>query len=78
MLLHFGAVDYACAVQVNGHLAGGHRGGYWPFTLDITDLLNGTGRNSLWVAVQDPTCLLYTSGKDCGQTEIRKNGAGAL
>ena len=28
VLLHFGAVDYACAVQVNGHLAGGHRGGY--------------------------------------------------
>ena len=55
VLLHFGAVDYACAVQVNGHLAGGHRGGYWPFTLDITDLLNGPGRNSLWVAVQDPT-----------------------
>ena len=55
VLLHFGAVDYACAMQVNGHLAGGHRGGYWPFTLDITDLLNGTGRNSLWVAVQDPT-----------------------
>ena len=55
VLLHFGAVDYACAVQVNGHLAGGHRGGYWPVTLDITDLLNGTGRNSLWVAVQDPT-----------------------
>ena len=55
VLLHFGAVDDACAVQVNGHLAGGHRGGYWPFTLDITDLLNGTGRNSLWVAVQDPT-----------------------
>ena len=55
VLLHFGAVDYACAVQVNGHLVGGHRGGYWPFTLDITDLLNGTGRNSLWVAVQDPT-----------------------
>ena len=55
VLLHFGAVDYACAVQINGHLAGGHRGGYWPFTLDITDLLNSTGRNSLWVAVQDPT-----------------------
>ena len=55
VLLHFGAADYACAVQVNGHLAGGHRGGYWPFTLDVTELLNGTGRNSLWVAVQDPT-----------------------
>ena len=55
VLLHFGAVDYACAVQVNGHLVGGHRGGYWPFSFDITDQLNGTGRNSLWVAVQDPT-----------------------
>lgn len=55
VLLHFDAVDYACAVQVNGHLAGGHRGGYWGFTLDITELLNGTDRNSLWVAVQDPS-----------------------
>ena len=55
VLLHFGAVDYACAVQVNGHLAGGHRGGYWPFTLDITDLLRPQGHNTLWVAVQDPT-----------------------
>ena len=55
VLLHFGAVDYACAVEVNGRLAGGHRGGYWPFTLDITDLLRPQGRNTLWVAVQDPT-----------------------
>ena len=55
VLLHFGAVDHACAVQVNGHPVGGHRGGYWPFSFDITDQLNGTGRNSLWVAVQDPT-----------------------
>ena len=54
VLLHFGAVDYACAVQVNGHLVGGHRGGYWPFALDVTEALNGTGRNTLWVAVQDP------------------------
>ena len=54
VLLHFGAVDYACAVEVNGHLAGGHRGGYWPFTLDITDYLR-PDRNTLWVAVQDPT-----------------------
>ena len=55
VLLHFGAVDYACAVEVNGRLAGGHRGGYWPFTLDITDLLRSQGHNTLWVAVQDPT-----------------------
>ena len=55
VLLHFGAVDYACAVQVNGHLVGGHRGGYWPFALDITDALNPAGHDRLWVAVQDPT-----------------------
>ena len=55
VLLHFGAVDYACAVQVNGHLVGGHRGGYWPFVLDITDALNPAGHDRLWVAVQDPT-----------------------
>ena len=54
VLLHFGAVDYACAVEVNGHLVGGHWGGYWPFALDVTEALNGTGRNTLWVAVQDP------------------------
>lgn len=55
VLLHFGAVDYACAVQVNGHLVGGHRGGYWPFALDITDALNPAGHDRLWVTVQDPT-----------------------
>ena len=54
VLLHFGAVDYACAVQVNGRLVGGHRGGYWPFTFDITEALNAD-HNRLWVAVQDPT-----------------------
>ena len=54
VLLHFGAVDYVCAVQVNGHLVGGHRGGYWPFTFDITEALNAD-HNRLWVAVQDPT-----------------------
>ena len=71
VLLHFGAVDYACAVQVNGHLVGGHRGGYWPFTLDITDLLNGTGRNSLWVAVQDPT---GTGTQARGKQTLRPGG----
>ena len=58
VLLHFGAVDHACAVQVNGHLVGGHRGGYWPFTFDITDALNAD-HNRLWVAVQDPTGTGY-------------------
>ena len=39
VLLHFGAVDYACTVVVNGREAGGHTGGYCPFTLDITSFV---------------------------------------
>ena len=71
LLLHFGAVDYACAVEVNGRLAGGHRGGYWPFTLDITDLLRPQGRNTLWVAVQDPT---GTGTQARGKQTLRPGG----
>ncbi len=53
-LLHFGAVDNACAVYVNGNEAGGHRGGYCPFTLDITALVHD-GENELTVRVSDDT-----------------------
>ena len=54
LLLHFGAVDYTCTVRVNDHVVGSHRGGYWPFSLDITEALR-SGMNDLWVTVQDPT-----------------------
>ena len=53
-ILHFQAVDYACAVRVNGHLAGTHTGGYTPFSLDITDYLR-EGGNELAVCVADPS-----------------------
>jgi len=39
VLLHFGAVDYAATVYVNGRLAGSHVGGSVPFALDITRLV---------------------------------------
>ena len=52
VLLRFGAVDYACAVYVNGQQAGTHTGGYTPFALDITTLLQG-GENDLCLRVQD-------------------------
>ena len=54
VLLHFGAVDYQCAVWVNDRHVGGHTGGYLPFTFDITDALIA-GDNELRVAVWDPT-----------------------
>ena len=54
LLLHFQAVDYACAVRVNGKLAGTHVGGYLPFSFDIADLL-APGENELVVCVADPS-----------------------
>ena len=40
---------------VNGKEIGTHRGGYDPFSFDITDLLNPTGDQELIVKVFDPT-----------------------
>ena len=54
VLLHFGAVDYQCEVFINGNLAGGHIGGYLPFSLDITNWLVEVN-NELVVSVWDPT-----------------------
>jgi beta-galactosidase/beta-glucuronidase len=54
VLLHFGAVDYVCEVWVNEKRVGGHRGGYLPFTLDITSALQ-PGENELLVSAWDPT-----------------------
>ncbi len=54
VLLHFGAVDYACKVLVNGRSAGTHTGGYLPFTLDVTELLIA-GENTLSLTVTDPS-----------------------
>jgi beta-galactosidase/beta-glucuronidase len=54
VLLHFGAVDYQCQVWINGKLIGEHRGGYLPFTFDISGVLKG-GMNELVVSVWDPS-----------------------
>jgi len=67
VLLHFGAVDYACEVWVNEQRMGGHRGGFLPFTLDITGAL-APGENRLVVAVRDPTdAELQQRGKQVRQ-----------
>ena len=53
ILLHFGAVDWETTVFVNGREVGRHRGGYDPFTLDITDALTPAGPQELIVGVAD-------------------------
>ncbi|WP_028610796.1 glycoside hydrolase family 2 protein [Paenibacillus harenae] len=52
ILLHFGAVDYAAEVWVNGKSAGTHRGGYSSFSFDITSLLE-PGVNVVIVCAED-------------------------
>lgn len=56
VLLTFGAVDYSCEVFINGHAAGGHEGGYTPFTLAIRRYLQA-GENQIAVRVYDPIQL---------------------
>ena len=55
VLLHFEAVDWETMVWVNGQAAGFHRGGYDPFTIEISEFLNGEGEQELVVSVWDPT-----------------------
>ena len=69
VLLHFGAVDWEATVWVNGREIGTHRGGYDPFSFDITDALQPTGPQEVTVAVWDPTEGGQAHGK-----QVRKPG----
>ena len=55
LLLHFGAVDWETTVWVNGSKVGDHRGGYDPFSFDITDVLKASGPQEIVLSVWDPT-----------------------
>ncbi|WP_302391242.1 glycoside hydrolase family 2 protein, partial [Eggerthella sinensis] len=53
-ILHFEAVDYACACYVNGERVGEHVGGYLPFSFEVTEALRA-GENELALCVFDPS-----------------------
>lgn len=55
VLIHFGAVDWKCDVQVNGVSVGSHTGGYDPFYFDITSALRKSGAQEIKITVWDPT-----------------------
>jgi hypothetical protein len=55
VLLNFGAVDWESTVWVNGKNVGTHRGGYDPFTFEITSAVSPTGMQEIVVSVWDPT-----------------------
>lgn len=67
ILLHFGAVDYETEVWINGVSVGTHRGGYSPFSFDITSSVS-VGLNTITVYAEDDVRSgLQPRGKQSGK-----------
>lgn len=71
VLLHFGAVDYAADVWVDGQHVGCHEGGQTAFSVDITTALaRDTENHSIVVRAQDdPLDVTVPRGKQDWQVE---------
>ncbi len=66
-LLHFGAVDQECEVFFNGKSVCKHKGGYTPFTTDVSDVAV-LGKNIIRVEVVDYTEKSHGArGKQCSE-----------
>lgn len=63
VILHFEAVDWRCAVYVNGEKLTTHEGGYEAFSVDITDALVDGETQEVVVSVFDDTGENHTRGK---------------
>jgi hypothetical protein len=64
LLLHFGAVDHAARVWVNGQLVVEHVGGHVPFFADVTEAIGAAGTLEIVVrAEDDPHDLAKPRGK---------------
>ncbi len=75
VLLHFGAVDQECVVFLNRKRLGAHKGGYLPFSFDITESLL-EGENELTLCVKDKTEKSpHARGK---QKLVRKGGMASI
>lgn len=53
VLLHFGAVDWKSDIWINNIKVGSHKGGYTPFSFDVTPFLTKSGEQELVVKVWD-------------------------
>lgn len=63
IILHFGAVDYHAIVFVNGTRVCEHRGGYTPFSADITEFLTWDGDMISLCAYDDVRAHNQPAGK---------------
>lgn len=68
IMLCFGAVDFEAKVYINGSFVGGHRGGYTPFSFDITALIDRE-ENEIVVYVEDDISANLPSGKQSPKRE---------
>jgi len=59
ILLNFEAVDWHTEVYIDESKVGEHKGGYDPFSFDITSYLEAGVKHELWVSVWDPTTEGY-------------------
>ncbi len=62
LLIHFGAVDYACTVYVNGIEVGHNKGGHVPFSFDVAPYCR-MGENRLTLRVEDALDPFQPRGK---------------
>jgi hypothetical protein len=70
LLLHFGAVDYAAHVWLNGRLLTRHEGGHSSFAVDMTDALHEDDEQLLVVRAEDhPRDLTQPRGKQFWETK---------
>ncbi len=69
LILHFGAVDYDATVWVNGSLVGSHRGGYTPFSFDVSPFADDSDIEIVVRAGDDPLDLAKPRGKQDWQLE---------
>ncbi len=65
VLLHFQAVDYDATVWVNDREGGRHRGGWTPFTCDLTGAAAPGERATIVLRARDTTKGNQPSGKQC-------------
>ncbi|MFO0881618.1 MAG: glycoside hydrolase family 2 TIM barrel-domain containing protein [Gemmataceae bacterium] len=70
ILLHFGAVNWESEVYVNGKKLTTHRGGYDPFSVDVTEALMPGGPQELFVTVHNPV----DAGPQPRGKQVRKPG----
>lgn len=70
LILHFGAVDYAATVWINGQKVAHHEGGHTPFSADVTSALAPGRWQTVTVRVDDdPHDLNKPRGKQDWQLE---------